>query len=101
MRGNDPAKSRRRLADLRRRIDRLDLTLLRALEKRATAAREIRALKKAAGLPARDPEREARMLENLLEASGGQLSAAKIRRFLALLIALSRPERRPGPRRNA
>ena len=89
------AKVSRKIDALRRRIDALDLRLLRTLEKRALAAREIRALKRAAGLPARDPRRERRMLDALLAASAGTLSPARIRRFLATLLALSRPECRP------
>ena len=88
--GSGPEPARRRIAALRRAVDRLDLALLRALERRALAAREILALKAGAGLPARDRARERAILERLLARSAGVLSEAEIHRFLKVILTASR-----------
>ncbi|MDD5111180.1 MAG: chorismate mutase [Candidatus Altiarchaeota archaeon] len=59
----------RRLKLLRRRIDAIDRLIVRLLEQRAAAAREIGALKMRQGLPVQDRQRERQVLERAAGAT--------------------------------
>jgi chorismate mutase/prephenate dehydratase len=83
------------ISRLRGRIDRIDDTLLRALNRRAALARRIGALKDTAG-PAYRPEREAEVLRRLVAANRGPLAAEAVRAVFGEVISACRAlERRP------
>jgi chorismate mutase-like protein len=74
----------------RTEIDELDRELLRLLNRRARLAMEIGALKKAAGLPCCDPERERVVLRDLQKANAGPLPARAITKLFRRIIRESR-----------
>jgi chorismate mutase/prephenate dehydratase len=83
------------LEALRREIDRLDEELVRLLNRRASLAKEIGALKN--GAPAYRPEREAEVLRRVSERSAGPLSAQRLlpvfREVISACRALEEPIR--------
>ena len=79
-----------RIAELRDRISAGDRAVLETVVERVGLVRELKALKEEQGLDFHDPEREARMLEDLLEASAGRLSEEGVRELLAALLAVTR-----------
>ena len=95
-------RGRVRLAAVRRRIDSLDLRLLRLLNQRARFALEIGRIKQRRKWPVFDAYREAFVLRRVSRANRGPLSAAAVRHvFQAILSECRRREcRRPsrGPR---
>jgi chorismate mutase-like protein len=74
----------------RTEIDELDRELLRLLNRRARLAMKVGALKKAAGLPCCDPERELSVLTDLQKANAGPLDARAITRLFRRIIRESR-----------
>jgi chorismate mutase len=80
------------VADLREQITRLDHELLAALNRRLSVVRALHEHKSASGIPLRDPEREASLLDALVAENPGPLSAAGVRRFFEHLIDLVRQE---------
>lgn len=64
---------------LRREIDRIDLNLLRLLNRRADVARKIGRLKKRHGLPVQDRKREQAVLARMLQRNGGPLPQESVR----------------------
>ena len=67
------------LNNLRREIDRIDLRLLRLLNRRADVARRIGRLKKRHGLPVQDRKREQAVLARMLQRNGGPLPQESVR----------------------
>jgi chorismate mutase/prephenate dehydratase len=64
------------IAELRTKIDAIDVDLLRLLNERARVAREIGAVKSREGLPVYSPEREGKLF-GLIERSAGPLKAGR------------------------
>ena len=84
-------------APMRGRIDALDREMLALLERRAALALEIGELKRAHGLPAFRPEREAAVIEGLKRACSGTLPADSVapiwREIMSACRALETPTR--------
>ena len=78
------------LDQLRRRIDRTDLQLLRLLNQRAAAAVRIGQFKKRQGLPVYDGRREGKLLRRLLRKNPGPLSSASVRGIFREILRTSR-----------
>ena len=74
----------------RTEIDELDRELLRLLNRRARLAMKVGALKKTAGLPCCDPERERAVLSELQKANAGPLDALAITKLFRRIIRESR-----------
>jgi chorismate mutase len=74
------------LAAWRRKIDEIDQKLVKLLNERARCAVEIGHLKKQLHLPAWQPEREAEILRNIVEANCGPLDNAAVRRLFERII---------------
>ncbi|MCI0546667.1 MAG: prephenate dehydratase, partial [Candidatus Rokubacteria bacterium] len=83
------------LDDWRSRINNLDDEILRLLNQRGTAALRIGELKRQQGLPYYIPEREAQVLDRLVESTGGPLAGDAIRaiwrEILSASLALEHP----------
>ncbi|HSC29555.1 MAG TPA: chorismate mutase [Vicinamibacterales bacterium] len=71
---------------LRRRIDALDEDLVRLLSARASCALEIGRVKKDAGLPVYQPEREAEVIAHVQQVNSGPLDDGAIRRLFERVI---------------
>ena len=90
------------LPQLRRRIDRIDLHLLRLLNERAKLALQVGALKRARQQPVFDPRRERMVLRQMIEANRGPLSMASVRAIFQEILQQSRKlQTRPVSRRVA
>ena len=74
------------LEDLRKRIDLLDESLVRLLNARAACALEIGRIKREAGLPIYQPEREAEVLRNVQGFNNGPLDQPAIKRLFERII---------------
>ncbi len=74
----------------RTEIDDLDRELLRLLNRRARLAMKVGALKRAAGLPCCDPERERAVISDLQKANAGPLDALAITKVFRRIIRESR-----------
>jgi chorismate mutase-like protein len=74
----------------RTEIDELDRELLRLLNRRARLAMKVGALKRSAGLPCCDPERERAVLRDLQKANAGPLEARAITKVFRRIIRESR-----------
>jgi chorismate mutase len=74
----------------RTEIDELDRELLRLLNRRARLAMKVGALKKAAGLPCCDPERERAVLSDLQKANSGPLDSLAVTKLFRRIIRESR-----------
>lgn len=82
------------LPSLRKRIDRIDRSLVRLLNQRAVLARRVGALKRRRGLAVFDGKREQAVLRHVIRASRGPLSEHAVRHiFQAILRACRRQER--------
>ena len=85
----------RKLALIRRRIDRLDTRLLRLISRRATFAQQIGRIKHRRQWPVYDPAREAFVLRHVGRANRGPLSTQAVRRiFRAVLSECRRRQRK-------
>jgi chorismate mutase-like protein len=74
----------------RTEIDETDRELLRLLNRRARLAMKVGALKRAAGLPCCDPERERDVLRDLQKANAGPLDGRAIAKLFRRIIRESR-----------
>lgn len=74
------------MAGWRKRIDEIDLQLVKLLNERSQCALEIGHLKKGLDLPAWQPQREAEILRNVVKANAGPLDDAAIRRLFERII---------------
>ena len=82
-----------KLSDIRKwreEIDRLDLELLRLLNKRAQCAIEIGKIKRTQKLPIYDPRREEDVIRMTLEENPGPLDNEGVRRLFERIIDESR-----------
>lgn len=62
------------ISDWRKKIDELDRKLVELLSQRAQAAHEIGKLKRSAGMPIYEPDREQAVFDNVRRANPGPLS---------------------------
>jgi chorismate mutase len=79
------------LARLRSQIEQIDQLIVRLVARRVQLARDTGVIKRAAGLPAVDPDREQAVLQRvgaLARAEG--VSDADVRRLFALVIDMAR-----------
>jgi chorismate mutase/prephenate dehydratase len=74
----------------RTEIDEVDRQLLQLLNRRARLATKVGALKKAAGLPCSDPQREHVVLDTLQQANSGPLDRRAITKIFRRIIRESR-----------
>lgn len=74
----------------RKEIDEVDAELLRLLNMRARLAIKVGSLKRAAGLPLRDLERERFVLTRLQDANNGPLDEQAVNRLFRRIIRESR-----------
>ena len=74
------------LDEWRKRIDAIDLQLVKLLNERSQCAVEIGHLKKRLHMPAWQPEREAEILRNVVKSNHGPLDDAAIRRLFERII---------------
>ncbi|MBA3357642.1 MAG: chorismate mutase [Pyrinomonadaceae bacterium] len=74
----------------RTEIDELDRELLRLVNRRARLAMKVGALKRAAGLPCCDPERERAVLRDLQNANAGPLNGRAVNKIFRRIIRESR-----------
>ena len=69
------------IADWRRKIDEIDRKLVELISERATAAHEIGKLKRAAGMPIYEPDRERNVFANVRQANPGPLPEGDLMRI--------------------
>ena len=74
----------------RKEIDDIDAELLRLLNMRARLALKVGALKQAADLPCRDPERERNVLQRLQRMNDGPLDERAVGKVFRRIIRESR-----------
>ena len=72
--------------DWRRRIDEIDRKLVELLNERSRCAVEIGRLKRMAGLPLYQPEREREVLEGVARANHGPLADTAIQRLFERIL---------------
>lgn len=80
----DPA-----LQDLREQIDRINREILVLLQQRGKLVLEVAAVKAALGLDSHDSSREAEMLRELTDGSGGPFSARELETIFTAIFAAS------------
>lgn len=80
------ATAAERIAELRRRIDAIDLEILALLNERAGCAVEVGHCKQQLALPAWAPEREGEILKRVVDANPGPLDAGAVRRLFERII---------------
>jgi chorismate mutase len=66
------------ISDWRKKIDELDIEIVRLISQRAAAARAIGELKKTANLPVYEPRREQDVFERVRAANPGPLDDAEL-----------------------
>ena len=76
------------LEEIRKKIDAIDAQLLPLFEARMDCAREVAAVKKEAGLPVLNPEREKAILDRVAEQAGDYAGAARV--LYSTLMEVSR-----------
>ncbi|HEY6118981.1 MAG TPA: chorismate mutase [Pyrinomonadaceae bacterium] len=74
----------------RAEIDEVDSELLRLLNRRARLAAKVGRLKRSAGMPYVDPEREVRVLRRLQQANTGPLDQRAVAKVFRRIIRESR-----------
>ena len=75
------------LRDWRQRIDEIDLELTKLFNERMSCALQIGAIKKMAGRPIRDPEREQALIKKLKEFNHGPMRDETIEEIFRRIIA--------------
>lgn len=78
------------IADWRRKIDEIDRTLVKMLNERAQAAHEIGKLKRDAGMPIYEPDREQTVLRNAESVNGGPLPNRDLKRIYERIMDIMR-----------
>jgi chorismate mutase len=78
------------IADWRTKIDELDRRLVDLLSQRAQAAHEIGKLKKTAGMPIYEPDRERSVFENVRRENRGPLSDRDLLRLYERIMDVMR-----------
>ena len=79
-----------RVHELRRRIDALDRDLVRLLNERSHCTVEIGRLKRQAGLPVHDPQREHEIRHQIAQSWEGPLAAEALTRLFERILDESR-----------
>ncbi|MFQ5778310.1 MAG: chorismate mutase [Terriglobia bacterium] len=74
------------ISDWRKRIDELDAKLVKLLSERSRCAAEVGKLKRRAGLPLYQPEREREILERVQKMNGGPLGNDALKRLFERII---------------
>jgi chorismate mutase len=74
------------MAEWRKRIDEIDLEILKLLNERSQCAVEIGRYKKKHNLPAWAPQREAEILRHVVKSNMGPLDDAAVRRLFERII---------------
>src|SRR5438034_10503188 len=80
------------LAELRAEIEALDRQLLETLNRRLELVAAVRRHKDAAGERWLDPEREADLLQKLVDANGGPLSERGVRSIFSAILDVLKHE---------
>jgi chorismate mutase-like protein len=75
-----------RLAECRRRIDDVDLRLLKLLNERTSIVEEIGRIKQSLSLPIYEPKREDQVFENVVSHNSGPLAGDAVRRVFERII---------------
>jgi 3-deoxy-7-phosphoheptulonate synthase/chorismate mutase len=75
-----------RIEELRRRIDEVDLELIRILNERARIVQEIVSIKGEAGKPLFDPRREEEILRRVAEQNEGPIYDTSMREIFELIL---------------
>jgi chorismate mutase len=78
------------IEDWRKKIDAIDLKLVRLLNERASAARAIGRLKQRTNLPIYEPQREEIILQNVSKANAGPLPTLDLHFVFQNIIAVMR-----------
>jgi chorismate mutase len=78
------------IADWRKKIDELDCRLVDLLSQRAAAAHEIGKLKKTAGMPIYEPDRERDVFENVRKQNRGPLPERDLLRVYERIMDVMR-----------
>ena len=78
------------IADWRNKIDEIDRRLVDLLSERARAAHEIGKLKRTAGLPIYEPDRERHVFENTQQANRGPLPDRDLQRIYERIMDVMR-----------
>jgi chorismate mutase len=78
------------ISDWRKKIDELDIEIVRLISKRAEAARAIGELKKTADLPVYEPRREQDVFDRVRAANPGPLADAEILHVYERIIDVMR-----------
>lgn len=74
------------ISDWRKRIDELDAQLVRLLNERSRCAAEVAKLKRQAGLPLYQPERERAILVRVQKMNGGPLGNDALKRLFERIL---------------
>ena len=75
-----------RIEELRRRVDEVDLELIRILNERARIVQEIVTIKGEAGKPLFDPRREEEILRRIAEQNEGPIYDTSMREIFELIL---------------
>ena len=78
------------IADWRRKIDEIDRQLVTLISERAQAALEIGRLKREAGIPVYEPDRERLVFENLHKSNPGPLADRDLLRVYERILDVMR-----------
>jgi chorismate mutase len=80
------------LAEYREQISAVDKELLDAINRRLLLVRELHAFKAEEGIPTRDLEREASLVQAMQDANDGPLSSEGVASFFNGVLELTRRE---------
>jgi len=78
------------ISDWRKKIDELDLQLVKLLNQRASAAVEIGRLKRNTDLPIYEPDREREVVTNVQKSNGGPLAGQDLARIFERIMDVMR-----------
>jgi chorismate mutase len=81
-----------RVDDIRERIDAGDRAMVATVNARLELVRGLKAVKDELGLPFLDPDRERRLVEQLLATNAGPLSEDGVRELAAFVLDLTKRE---------
>ena len=74
------------IGDWRKKIDELDEKLVKLLNERSRVAAEVAKLKRQAGMPLYQPEREQEILERIRKMNGGPLTNDALKRLFERIL---------------
>jgi len=81
--------TKKKLEELRRKVESINLEILRNLNERAKIAEKIKTIKQQLGLPLHDPEREQQMLQEIVEKNTGPFDNAFLVRIFKEIFRAS------------